>query len=142
MDMKVFRINGNDWICGYIAGEDGTISKYTELVTFTALPGEPAALPGSFALLQNYPNPFNPGTVISYQLPARAEVSLKIFNLLGQEVRTLVNRPREAGVYRHEWDGRDAAGAAVSSGVYFYRMEARTADGKRFNDVRKMLLLK
>ncbi|MCB0316908.1 MAG: T9SS type A sorting domain-containing protein, partial [Calditrichaeota bacterium] len=124
MDMKIIRIDGNDWICGYIAGEDGTISKYIELVTFTALPGEPAALPGSFALLQNYPNPFNPGTVISYQLPARAEVSLKIFNLLGQEVRTLVNRSRDAGFYRHDWDGRDAAGNTVSSGVYFYRMEA------------------
>ena len=142
MDMKIIRIDGNDWICGYIAGEDGTISKYIELVTFTALPGEPAALPGSFALLQNYPNPFNPGTVISYQLPARAEVSLKIFNLLGQEVRTLVNRSRDAGFYRHDWDGRDAAGNTVSSGVYFYRMEATAANGKRFQQTRKMLLLK
>ena len=112
----------------------------------------PSGLPREFALEQNYPNPFNPTTVIRYQLPAIVErsvaslynVSLKIYDLLGQEVATLVDGVQDAGYKSVEWKPVNGAGAAVSSGVYFYRLEARgVADpAGAFIRVRKMLLIR
>ncbi len=80
--------------------------------------------PKIFALEQNYPNPFNPATTIRYQIPASEKVSLKIYNTLGQEVRTLVNAKQNAGAYSIQWDGKDTQGRAVSSGIYIYRLKA------------------
>ncbi|RMD94493.1 MAG: T9SS C-terminal target domain-containing protein, partial [Calditrichaeota bacterium] len=83
------------------------------------------ALPGEFELAQNYPNPFNPSTTIEFTLknstPQR--VRLTIYNLLGQEVVTLVDEKRPAGSYRVRWDGRDKSGKLVPSGVYLYRLQ-------------------
>ena len=90
----------------------------------------------TFALYQNYPNPFNPSTVISYSLPSQSTVKLSIYNLLGQSVKTMVSEEQSAGFYEIVWDGRDASGIQVSSGLYFYRIETET-----FSDVKKMLLL-
>ena len=98
-------------------------------------PGQP--LPESFELSQNYPNPFNPSTTISYNLPRRADVTIEIFNLLGQRVRTLVNESQPPGSHTVEWDGRDTAGKTASSGVYLYRLTAGD-----FMQSRKMILLK
>ncbi len=95
------------------------------------------ALPDAYALSQNYPNPFNPDTQIPYQLPEAGEVSLVIYNTLGQQVRVLTDEKQEAGYYRITWDGKDAGGRWVSSGVYLMRMVA----GK-FSEVKKMVLLK
>jgi hypothetical protein len=95
------------------------------------------AVPNKFALEQNYPNPFNAGTEIRYQIPADAHVTLKIFNTLGQEVRTLADNQQVAGEYRIRWDGRNDYGYEVSSGVYFYAMQAG-----EFTQTRKMVLLK
>ncbi|MDI6768030.1 MAG: T9SS type A sorting domain-containing protein, partial [Bacteroidota bacterium] len=83
-------------------------------------------LPTSYSLSQNYPNPFNPSTIISYQLPAASWVTLKVFDVLGREVATLVNEKREAGRYEVEFsaEGGSASGgdgSRFSSGVYFYR---------------------
>jgi len=78
----------------------------------------------SFHLFQNYPNPFNPETVIKYQLTSSSPVSLKIYNLRGQEVRTLVNEIKAAGEYEINWDGKDNFGKGVASGVYVYRLQA------------------
>lgn len=94
-------------------------------------------LPETFAVGQNYPNPFNPTTTIDYQLPEAAEVRLAIYNLLGQQVRTLVAARRPAGRYKAQWDGRNTTGEAVGSGVYLYRFSAGG-----FVQVRKMLLVK
>jgi flagellar hook assembly protein FlgD len=80
--------------------------------------------PNTFALLQNYPNPFNPETIIKYQITSPAAVSLKIYNLRGQEVRTLVDAVQNSGNYEIPWDGRDDFGNEVSSGVYIYRLHA------------------
>ncbi len=76
-----------------------------------------------FELNQNYPNPFNPGTRISYTVPVRATVTLRIYNALGEEIRTLVNQSEEAGKKEIYWDGRNNAGNFVSSGLYVYRLQ-------------------
>jgi hypothetical protein len=96
-----------------------------------------AMLPTTFALGQNYPNPFNPETVIELALPTTGEVSLNIYNVAGQLVKTLVNGTTPAGYYQIRWDGRDAEGISVSSGVYFYKITT-----KDFSETRKMLLVK
>jgi aryl-phospho-beta-D-glucosidase BglC (GH1 family) len=90
-----------------------------------------------FALYTNYPNPFNPGTRIRYDLSERTRVVLKIYDVLGRVVRTLVNEVQNSGSQSVAWDGRDHAGRTVSSGVYVYRLQA---DG--FTQSRKMLLLR
>ncbi len=90
-----------------------------------------------FALEQNYPNPFNPTTTIRYQVPSDGRVVLKVYNVFGQEVRTLVNGRQSAGARSVEWNGLDNRGRAVSSGVYFYRLEA--ADRSL---TKKMLMIK
>ncbi|MCH8872693.1 T9SS type A sorting domain-containing protein, partial [candidate division KSB1 bacterium] len=85
-----------------------------------------------------YPNPLNPTTQIAYALPQTVEVNLKIFNVLGQMVRALLqNKQQTAGVYGIEWDGKDDLGKDVSSGVYIYRIEAGD-----FVKSHKMMLLK
>ncbi len=94
--------------------------------------------PTEFALLQNFPNPFNPETTIGYELAESADVTLQIYNVVGQVVRTLmVSEPQLVGRYQVRWDGMDDRGVPVSSGIYFYQISA----GK-FQDVRKLMLLK
>lgn len=94
-------------------------------------------LPKNFALFENYPNPFNPETIIMYQIPNRTEVRLAIYGLLGQEIRVLANQAHEVGVHQVRWDGRNASGEVVPSGVYLYRMQA-----ENFSQTKKMTLLR
>ncbi len=94
-------------------------------------------IPKKFELYQNYPNPFNPSTSISFDLPEDAFVSLKIYNVIGQEVKTLVNEFKNAGRYTIIWDGRDNAGKIMPSGIYFYRITAGN-----FSKTLKMVLAK
>jgi M6 family metalloprotease-like protein len=96
-------------------------------------------LPKRFTLNQNYPNPFNPRTVISYELNhhVSGDVSLRIYNILGREVMTIKDLPSETGRYKLEWNGRSNSGKSVTSGVYFYRLQAGTE-----TQTRKMILLK
>jgi hypothetical protein len=95
-----------------------------------------AGAPQTFQLEQNYPNPFNPSTLIRYQIPKDMRVTLRIFNMLGEEVRTLVDRHHSAGSYDVQWDGRLSSGTRAPSGVYLYRLE-----GEGFSEARKMMLL-
>jgi flagellar hook assembly protein FlgD len=97
-----------------------------------------------YKLDQNYPNPFNPTTTIRYALPAQSVVSLKVYNILGQEVKTLVNENQISGSYAVQWDGKNNHGAQVSTGIYFYQLEVNGVGPSRenFTQVRKMLLLK
>ncbi len=100
-------------------------------------------IPESFALNQNYPNPFNPTTTISFQLPVMSRVNLSVFNVLGQEVATLMNDEVAAGNHNIVWMGKGNAGNAIASGIYFYRLSASAMiGGKEFSSMRKMLLLK
>ena len=95
-------------------------------------------LPEAFALADNFPNPFNPATTIQYALPQAADVELTVYNLVGQPVRTLVAEHQSAGHYAVEWDATNDSGHSLSSGMYFYRLQA----GEEFLEVKKMLLLK
>ena len=94
--------------------------------------------PEAFALANNYPNPFNPATTIKYALPQAADVELTVYNVVGQAVRTLVAEHQNAGRYVVEWDATNDSGHSLSSGMYFYRLEA----SGEFLEVKKMLLLK
>jgi hypothetical protein len=101
-----------------------------------------STLPKEFALQQNYPNPFNPSTTIRYALPVQSVVTLEVFNVLGQRVRTLVSDIQAAGYRTMEWDGRSNSGQQLASGVYFLQIAARGENGKSFTSVRKLMLMK
>jgi hypothetical protein len=94
-------------------------------------------LPTEFSINQNYPNPFNPVTTIEYSLPQSCEVSIKIYNVLGQVVNCLVEEQQDTGEYNVIWDGTDANGRPVASGMYFYQMVAGD-----FVSAKKMVVLK
>ena len=95
-------------------------------------------IPTDFQLSQNFPNPFNPVTSIRYGLPRDENVTLRVFNILGEEVATLLNdEPRSAGFHVAIWDGRDQQGRQVASGVYVYRLQTEAV-----SQTKKLLLLK
>ncbi|RMH97260.1 MAG: T9SS C-terminal target domain-containing protein, partial [Calditrichaeota bacterium] len=99
--------------------------------------GKSEELPAQFQLLQNYPNPFNPVTNVEFGLPNTEWVTLKVYDLLGREVKTLVDQRLPAGYHTVQWDGTNHAGQSVVSGVYLYRLEAGN-----FVQTRKMVLLR
>ncbi len=109
---------------------DGSF-EYSDPVEVTII------VPDVYSLHQNYPNPFNPTTKITFTLAANANVTLKVFDILGQEVMTLINNDLTAGVHNYDFDA-----ASFNSGVYFYRIEANGVDGSNFTNVKKMILLK
>ena len=97
-------------------------------------------LPTEFQLMQNYPNPFNPSTVISYQIPAFSKVTLKVFDVLGKEVATLVNEYQQSGNFVKTFHG-----TSLPSGIYFYRLQVSDPSlrsGQDFTDTKKMMLIK
>ncbi|MBX3007199.1 MAG: T9SS type A sorting domain-containing protein [Melioribacteraceae bacterium] len=124
-----------------VNSERGTVSLYLIRAyvssTVSGVKEEYELLPGTYALAQNYPNPFNPETAISYTLAAPQFVSVKIYDALGKEIRTLVNQEREAGSYKTNWNGTDDNGNLVSSGIYFYKINAGN-----FTQTKKMVLAK
>ncbi len=98
---------------------------------------EPVRLPTEFALSQNYPNPFNPSTNIHFSLPQRSNVEVKVFNLRGELVKTLISEEREPGRHQLVWSGSNDSGVPVASGIYIYRIKA----GK-WKDAKRMTLVK
>jgi len=100
--------------------------------SLTGVPGKQATIPDQFGLSQNYPNPFNPTTVISYQLPINSRVALKVYDILGREVATIVNEQKQAGTYQATFDA-----SRLPSGVYIYRIQAGA-----FTAMKKLLLIK
>ena len=99
--------------------------------------GQAPSLPLDYILYQNYPNPFNPSTSVKFQVPTTSNVTIKIFNMLGQEVRTLYAGQVLRGTYNVQWDGLNNSGKKMSSGAYIYRMTAGD-----FVQSKKMILLK
>ena len=103
---------------------------------------EGEAIPTTFGLEQNYPNPFNPSTTIRYQLPTASTISIKVFDMLGREVRDLLAAAQPAGRYNITWNGTNDAGEGLASGLYLYRIRATGGEKETFTMVRKMVLLK
>ena len=97
-----------------------------------------SSIPDAFALNQNYPNPFNPSTQISFDIPIASElVTLSVYNILGQNINTLVSGALNAGRYTQEWDANDEMGNPVASGIYFYELRSNS-----FVSRKKMLLIR
>jgi len=100
-------------------------------------------IPTNYSLEQNYPNPFNPTTVIAYQLPIAGQVSLMIYNNLGQKIGTLVNETQESGYHSRTWNSTNDDGLSIPSGLYYYRLNVFNDDKQiTYSQVRKMILLK
>lgn len=127
----------------YYLGQNDAAALLRAIMTELAIPtdvssgSDNSVMPTRFALDQNYPNPFNPTTVIRYALPSRSHVTIEVFNVLGQRVRTLLEGDKPAGYYTATWDGSDSRGKGVASGIYFYRIKAGD-----FIATKKMVLLK
>ena len=109
--------------------------------TLTSAPDE-ILIPRQYALAQNYPNPFNPSTTISFSVPEQSRVKLAVFDMLGREIKSLTDALRSAGTYNVVWDGKNAEGLVMESGVYFYRMTATTGSGKTTTETQRMILMK
>lgn len=99
------------------------------------------AMPFLFSLDNAYPNPFNPTVFIRYTLPVNSEVSLEIYNSLGQRIKSIVRKNENAGTHLVQWDGTDYNNEKVASGLYFYKLVAKS-NGKTFSNVKKMIMLK
>ena len=123
---------------GWVVGEGGTILHTTNGgISFV---DDATTQPTEFILDQNYPNPFNPNTKISWQSPVASQQTIKIYDVLGSEIATLVDEYKPAGKYEAEFDG-----GRLASGIYFYQLRAvdpSTGSGQSFVQTRKMILLK
>ena len=108
------------------------------MFSVTVSTDEQAEVPSQYELSQNFPNPFNPTTSISFSVPEASEIHVGIYNLLGQEVRTLTSGEHQPGFYTAMWDGLNKNGTRVESGVYIYRMNTSTG----FSATKKLVLLK
>jgi hypothetical protein len=123
----------------YAVGNVGMTMNPSGAVTGT----EEESMPTSYRLDQNYPNPFNPATTISFEMPAAGVARLTVFNLLGEEVATLVDGLLQAGHHSAVWGGTDVAGRPASSGLYFYQLTVANESGQpEFSRILKMMLLK
>ena len=127
-----------DTLANVVCGRTATLSPFVLAVPNPASGADTDATPTQFALHQSIPNPFNPTTIIGYDVPAGgAHVTIRVYDVTGRLVQTLVDEPRPEGVHRVIWDGRNARGEQVATGVYFYRMQAGS-----FVATRKAVLLK
>jgi hypothetical protein len=103
----------------------------------------PAEIPGKFELVQNYPNPFNPETTIKFNLPVNARISLRIYNILGQRIKTLEDGEMPAGYYELKWDGTNQNRQSVASGTYIYQISAQSTEGQQtFTQSKRMILMR
>ena len=129
------------YVAAMIKQSDGSmeysILSATSTSTPTGIEKTSDVMPAAFRLENNWPNPFNPGTIIQYSVPATAPVELSIFDATGRKIRQLVNQVQAPGTYRVYWDGTDASGAVMPSGVYFYRLRSNG-----FMLTKQMVLLK
>jgi len=127
MFMMIADTSGNLHMGAYVLLDDLVLDN-----TVTGVKANEFALPSRYELLQNYPNPFNPATEIEFTLPQEQRVTLKIYNVMGQLVQTLVDETLPQGRYKKSFDG-----SGLASGMYLYRLEAG-----RYSEVKKMILMK
>jgi hypothetical protein len=130
----------DDGFSGLLGSATVTVTENVAItlnVDYLALEAAKVGLPKEFALAHNYPNPFNPSTSIPYALPVNARVSMRVYDVTGRLIQTLVNGDQTAGYHRVIWDGTDNAGRPVASGIYLFELNAND-----FRQVNKMMLLK
>ena len=135
---NLFSVSFTDANTGTAVGENGRIHRTINGgVTFVNQVS--SEIPERFSLYQNYPNSFNPATKINFDIPKNGYVTLKVYNLLGKEVQTLVSRDLKSGSYTVDFNA-----SKLTSGVYFYRLQATPKDGQAgdFVETRKMVLVK
>jgi hypothetical protein len=144
LSLQITGLNNNKSYFWKVRSNDGAgnASFYSgtgqfKIINSTTDVQKDVTIPTQFALEQNYPNPFNPSTMINYSLPNNAFVVLKIYDMLGREIKTLVNNQKNAGKYSVAWKGNDNNGNKVTSGIYIYRISAGN-----FSAARKMAVLK
>ncbi|MBE0572456.1 MAG: T9SS type A sorting domain-containing protein [Ignavibacteriaceae bacterium] len=116
----------------YLFAATMSTGVYRSFYPTTAVENESDNVPSTFSLYQNYPNPFNPTTTIAYEIPERGFVTLKVYDVLGREVATLLNEEKPAGSYKIEFNG-----TSLTSGIYFYQLNAGN-----YSETRKMILLR
>jgi photosystem II stability/assembly factor-like uncharacterized protein len=122
----------------YNALGSSAYSNVATVSTITAVENKYSGIPTKYEVLQNYPNPFNPTTIIKYGLPVQSQVKIVVYNILGAVVKELANSVQSAGYHNVNFGGN-----IISSGVYFYKIEAKALDGsKQFREIKKMMLLK
>jgi len=133
---------GIDTIWVFVADTEYTIGSAIIVIVnpVEGLGDDIVDVPRSFALNQNYPNPFNPVTVIPYDLPEASLVDIRIYDIRGREIVTLVHGEQAARHYRINWNGRDKHENPVASGVYLYRMTAISAR-RQFTSTRKLVIM-
>jgi hypothetical protein len=131
VDLRVASKGANGFTVDQVVSPAFAVGNWDTVATGVTTPPD-QGIPRRFALEQNYPNPFNPTTAISYQLPAFSRVVLKVYNVLGREVATLVNEKEEAGKHSVTWNA-----SSIPSGVYFYRLQAGA-----YSETKKLVLLK
>lgn len=128
---------GTNWKASIGHGTPGAINS----TYVTGIQDKSSSLPVEFSLMQNYPNPFNPETAITYQLAANSFVTLKVYDVLGNELVTLVNEEQAAGVYSKQF--AVSLAKQLASGIYFYQLKAASIDGtQKYSSIKKMILLK
>ena len=127
--MRISNNSHNSYDVKIVAGDQEYVNAMSQEIL--------SSIPEDFSLGQNYPNPFNPVTRMDYTIPQRSKVVISIYNVLGQEIINLVNHEQEYGYHSVSWNGTDARGRDVASGVYFTQMSS-----KGFSQTKKMLLLK
>ncbi len=128
MSYDISWISRDIWYYDLVYAKIGGI----EYGTFVSVENEDSSHPIDYFLSQNYPNPFNPSTRINYSLPHSSKVTLKVYDILGNEIKTLVNKEQNAGIYEVEYDSK-----GLSSGIYFYRIVT-----DEFSETKKMILMR
>jgi hypothetical protein len=128
-----------DGYSGYPYNQPATLKEAKIDISdlLTAVDETETQLPQEFILHQNYPNPFNPVTTIKFSVPHTSYLNLKIFDLLGREVKDLLNDEVRPGIHTIQWDGTDNNGQKVTSGIYIYKLSSNN-----FTSIKKLLLLK
>jgi serine protease len=134
-----FALCAGDGLAGIQASADAAQAKWNVIKGLVGVRDQGTQLPAVFALEQNYPNPFNPATSIQYSVSEYSTVTIRIYNILGEEVASLFNGTRQRGTYTIDWNA-----SGLPTGVYFYRMDAagHDASGKVFSSVKKMMLVR
>jgi hypothetical protein len=133
-------VAGDSSLANIQQNADAAKAKWRVIGRIVGVENDQSGIPSTYGLLQNYPNPFNPSTVISFQLSAVSNVSLKVYDVLGREIVTLVSGQRQPGTYTVRWDA-----SSYPSGVYLYRLrtdDISSGSTRSFIETRKMVVMK